>query len=190
MSRDTPRPSPKLVRKLTHEQTIMNSTICPPSLHDDPLCFAHAPFPFYFSPKARLVDSVPDAVLTVAAPLPAYWILSLFFHFLDTSGWQWLEKYRIHESKEVKSRNLVTRSQVVWAVIFQQIVQTVLGLLWLSNEESIHTANHAQQLRSIAIALQPVAMLFGGDSHPVLLARMSGFVYWWAIPALQLLAAM
>ncbi|KAF4611059.1 hypothetical protein D9613_006805 [Agrocybe pediades] len=167
----------------------MNSTVCPSAVHHDPLCFAHAAFPFYFSPKPRLLDSFPDTSLATIAPVVAYWTLSLFFHFLDTSGWQWLDKYRIHESAEIKSRNLVTRSQVVWAVLFQQIVQTIAGLLWLS-DESIHTANHAQQLRSIAVALERLSRQLGAESHPVVLARLSGFVYWWAIPAFQLLAAM
>src|SRR6266542_1360466 len=88
---------------------------------DKPLCFK---YPVYHIPKPQLIDGIPDHFLTIAAPVIGYWYLSLFFHFLDISEWKFLDKYRIHESAEVKSKNLVTKSQVVWAVVFQQVIQT------------------------------------------------------------------
>ncbi|PPQ94640.1 hypothetical protein CVT25_009371 [Psilocybe cyanescens] len=165
----------------------MNKTICPSLVPDNPLCFTQPSFPIYFSPKQRLIEGVSDYTLTVLSPLVAYWSLSLFFHYLDMSNWKWLEKYRLHESAEVKAKNLVTRSDVVWAVILQQIIQTALGFLWLDSENCVHTANHAKELGRIAMVLYGV---LGDILSPGLLARAAGFVYWWAIPAAQFVTAM
>ncbi|KAF8952414.1 sphingosine hydroxylase [Flammula alnicola] len=168
----------------------MNSTLCPSLISDDPLCFTTTTFPFYFSPKARLVDGVSDFILTLIAPVVAYWSLSLFFHYLDISGWKWLDKYRIHESSEVQAKNLATRTEVVWAVIFQQVIQTVLGLVWLS-DESVQRINHPQELRRLAAMIEPVlSTVLGNSMSPLVLARAADLVYWWAIPGFQLLAAM
>jgi sphinganine C4-monooxygenase len=153
-----------------------------PSLH-----LKSTGYPFYYSPKARLVDGIPDHLLTLAAPVIAYWALSLFFHFLDISEWKWLNTYRIHDSEEVKSKNLVTKSQVVWAVIFQQIVQTALGLAALSDDSS-HLVNHRLHLLRIATYVEHCIPWLSGS--PIMLARATEFVYWWAIPALQFLGAM
>jgi len=166
----------------------MNATICPPTPHD-PLCFAPNTFPFYSSPEPSLVPGCPDTILALAAPVLAYWFLSLFFHSLDISEWKWLEKYRIHESSEVKTRNLATRSQVVWAVLFQQLIQTVLGLVWLA-EESGHI-NHVTELRRLATSMEPIlARVLATHMSPQLLASATQFVYWWGIPGVQFLSAM
>ena len=165
----------------------MNSTECPSGKHDNPLCFHTTGYPFYYSPKAQLVDGIPDHLLTLAAPVIAYWALSLFFHFLDISEWKWLDKYRIHESEEAKSKNLVTKSQVVWAVIFQQVIQTGLGLAALSDDSS-HLVNHRLHLLRIATYVERCLPWLSGS--PRVLARFTEFVYWWGIPALQFLGAM
>ncbi|KAI0272613.1 hypothetical protein BC834DRAFT_840846 [Gloeopeniophorella convolvens] len=94
---------------------------------DDPLFHTH---PFYYSPAKSLVPWLSDPVLAAIAPLPAYWLTSALFHLFDLSSSKWLERHRIHDSAEVAARNLATRSQVFWAVLFQQALQTVLGLLW------------------------------------------------------------
>ncbi|KAF8159747.1 sphingosine hydroxylase [Crassisporium funariophilum] len=167
----------------------MNATDCS-ALHDDPLCFQPTAFPFYYTPKAHLVEGVPDFVLTLAAPVVAYWALSIFFHLLDISGWQWLEKYRLHDSPEVQSRNKVSRTEVVWAVILQQVIQTVVGLIGLSNEAAL-AVNHADELRRLARSIEPLASALLGDRiRPYLLAQVADFVYWWGIPVLQFFGAM
>ncbi|KAJ3505812.1 hypothetical protein NLJ89_g7222 [Agrocybe chaxingu] len=168
----------------------MNATVCPSLIRDDPLCFTPALLPFYHSLKPNLIEAVPDLILTLAAPVIAYWVLSLFFHALDISEWKWLEKYRIHDSAEVQAKNLATRSEVVWAVIFQQIVQTALGILTLSQEET-HVTDHSRELRSWATAIEPLLSRALGDRmSPLLLARVTEFLYWWGVPALQFLTAM
>lgn len=163
---------------------------CSSLASDEPFCFPGTIFPFYFSEKSRLITNVSDVVLTLVSPLVAYWVLSLFFHFLDMSEWAWLDKYRIHESKEVTSRNLATRSQVVWAVILQQVIQTAIGLIWLG-EEQVHHYNHSQELERLGAMIKPVLLVvLGSGMNPIVLVRTTEAVYWWGIPALQLLAAM
>ncbi|KAG6856572.1 hypothetical protein H0H87_003072 [Tephrocybe sp. NHM501043] len=128
----------------------------------------HTFMPFYYSFSPSLITGIRDSHLALASPIIAYWGLSLFFHFLDISGWKWLEKYRIHESVEVQSRNRATRTEVVWAVILQHAIQTVLGLFWLSAEGE--PVDH-QNIQAV-----------GPD--------LVYYVYWWAIPTLQFFAAM
>jgi sphinganine C4-monooxygenase len=110
--------------------------------------------PFYYSPRQRFFDDVPDHLTTVAVPIIAYWSLSLFFHSLDMSGWKWLEKYKIHDSEEVKKRNLVGRTEVVLAVIFQQVVQTLLGLMWLKEDPVVGGIIHHGMTEAVVKGLQ------------------------------------
>jgi sphinganine C4-monooxygenase len=168
----------------------MNSTSCPSFVRDDPLCFAKISFPLYYSQKPNLIHPVPDFILALAAPVIAYWCLSLFFHTLDISGWKWLEKYRFHDSREVQARNLVTRSEVVWAVILQQVIQTALGIISLS-DESTHVVNHVQELRRVAFLVDSLAFTtFGERISPSVVVHTTNFLYWWGVPMIQFLAAM
>ncbi|RDB20887.1 Sphingolipid C4-hydroxylase SUR2 [Hypsizygus marmoreus] len=165
----------------------MNASSCAVPLDD--LQF-HTYVPFYHSNAPTLIDGVPDHYLALAAPVLAYWSLSLFFHYLDMSDWKWLDKYRIHESAEVQKRNLATRTQVVWAVILQQIIQTLLGLVWLSDEAKAGV-NHLQEMQAIAVRLQPlVCGALGEYNVHYVLRDLSYFVYWWGIPSIQFLTAM
>ncbi|KAF5316511.1 hypothetical protein D9619_006163 [Psilocybe cf. subviscida] len=168
----------------------MNSTLCASRAQDDPLCLLAGAYPFYYSPTLRLIESVPDSIVTLAAIVIAYWVASLFFHMLDMSDWRWLDKYRIHPSEEVSKRNMVTRAEVIWAVIIQQVIQTAMGLAWLSDEAK-HIVDHAQELQRLVDFMQPAfAVVLGHNVSPLLLARTAHFVYWWGIPGAQLLFAM
>jgi len=142
--------------------------------------------PFYYSSSPRLVDNLPDHLLTLAVPVIAYWSLSLVFHALDVSGWKWLDKYKLHESEELKKKNLVRKSEVVFAVIFQQIIQTFMGLLWLQEEVDTTSAARAalvmKGLQRWQRILEPLAGKF--------VVRVAWFMYWWAIPLFQFLSAM
>jgi sphinganine C4-monooxygenase len=164
----------------------MNTTACP-LFQDD--CSHLETIPFYYSHKTSLFAAFPDQYLALALPIFAYWSLSLFFHYLDISGWKWLERYRIHESSEVKARNIATRSQVAWAVLLQQVIQTLLGLLWLSGRP--RATNHLQNMQGISIKLGPLlGWSMGGTNSEVVMHDLVYFVYWWSIPILQFLAAM
>jgi sphinganine C4-monooxygenase len=105
------------------------------------------------------------------------------------SGWKWLEKYRIHESSEVKARNIATRSQVVYFVLLQQVIQTVLGLMWLSDRHKV--INHTENMLDLAMKLRPLLQWgVGGTETEVVMPDLVYFIYWWAIPSFQFLGAM
>ncbi|KAJ3558631.1 hypothetical protein NP233_g11470 [Leucocoprinus birnbaumii] len=175
--------------------------------------------PLYYSPRQRLVDNVPDHIVTLAVPIIAYWSLSLFFHALDMSEWKWLEKYRIHEAEEIKKRNLVGRTEVVLAVIFQQIIQTALGYVWLEEEVHSGAASRAAVVaeglkrweRLLEPAVEKVVGVIAGVGAGVVkssstsgggvlgaiaggkeevLAKAAWFMYWWGIPLFQFFFAM
>jgi sphinganine C4-monooxygenase len=172
----------------------MNST----PTYGQPFSDSHFPLhmhvPFYYVHRPSLVSGISDHILALASPIIAYWAFSLLFHFLDISGWQWLEKYRIHESKEVQSRNRASPSQVVWGVLLQQLIQTTLGLYWLSGDSEGVQINHQEKMEEIARFLVSVARLVSGTRVPEILPSAQDasvyFLYWWGIPFLQFFLAM
>ena len=154
-------------------------------------------FPFYYSEQPSILPGVSDKTLSVVSPLVAYWALSLVFHALDTWGETsiWLAKYRIHESAEVRSKNLVSKWQVVGGVILQQVIQTLLGVFWVDGEDSALTDHTAKMSRMSPILVQSTLLWTGNPhtAHSVLQAwgpHILHFVYWWAIPTLQLFFAL
>jgi len=174
---------------LTFTIFAMNSTTCPPFPDQTTPRFHLVNVPFYYSHKPYLFNEFPDQYLALAAPILAYWSLSLFFHYLDVSGWKWLEKYRIHESSEVKARNVATRSQVVCFVLLQQVLQTVLGLMYLSDGHK--TTNHTQNMHDLAMKLRPLLRWgMGGIKTEEVMPDFVYFIYWWGMPGFQFLGAM
>lgn len=154
-------------------------------------------FPFYHTEQPSIIPGMSDKMLSVVSPLVAYWVLSLIFHALDVFGtdWVWLSRYRIRESEEVKTKNLVTKWDVVLAVIFQQVVQTILGVLFVDGEDSA-VIDHASKMGRMSPILVQSTLLFYGDPRlaqarlEVWGATLLHFIYWWFIPALQLLFAL
>jgi len=172
----------------------MNSTV---SLSSQQLNFLSSSHPFYYTTRSEIFSGFPDHELSLAAPVLAYWFLSLAFHGLDISGWKWLDKYRIHESPEVQKRNRVTKSQVIWAVLLQQVIQTVLGWWWMDSEAvcggSVET--HLASMQALARTVHDVVKaLFGSNFGEYLWKERAEelvyYVYWWGIPAVQLFFAM
>lgn len=151
-----------------------------------------ASYPFYYTPRPTVFPGISDQATSLAAPVIAYWVSSLFFHVLDMSEWQWLDKHRLHESAEVKTRNLVTRAQVIKAVIFQQAIQTLLGVFWMTEHGG--TVDHPVEMQKLAIGMAKVLSWFA-DAKTVqgLLDTAGGefayYAYWWFIPAAQFLFA-
>ncbi|EJU03778.1 hypothetical protein DACRYDRAFT_21225 [Dacryopinax primogenitus] len=151
-------------------------------------------FPIYYAPRPSVIPGVSDAHLSLAAPVLTYWGYSLIFHIFDTypEYFPWLDKYRIHDSEEMKSRNLVTKWQVLRAVVFQHAIQTLLGLWWM--EEVKESTNHAAAMRQLAPWVVSLSNLILGPRIARTLLQQYGtsiveFVYWWAIPTIQLLFA-
>jgi sphinganine C4-monooxygenase len=171
----------------------MNYTACSHFYDGKNICLSQTGVPFYYSEKPSLVPWMSDSKLAIAAPVFAYWSLSLLFHGMDMSGWQYLDKYRIHDSPEVQSRNRATRSQVVWAVVVQQVIQSILGVFWISDDREI--ADHRMEMEGIAWTLVSVLKRCVGEKmgNAVLDERGTDMVYaiyWWGIPVAQFVFAM
>ncbi|GMG28256.1 unnamed protein product [Ambrosiozyma monospora] len=79
----------------------------------------------YHLPKSSVIEGLPDGILALIAPLVAYWTYSSFFHIIDE--YKLAEKYRIHPSEEMLSRNRVSLPIVIRDVIFQHVIQSVMG---------------------------------------------------------------
>src|SRR5947209_7654203 len=82
------------------------------------------PLPSYtLTPVHPLIPFIPDFYLSLILPIAAYWLLSLFFHYIDVNDiWP---QYRLHAPAEILKRNHVSRYEVARDVIIQQIIQTI-----------------------------------------------------------------
>ncbi|TBU60920.1 sphingosine hydroxylase [Dichomitus squalens] len=143
--------------------------------------------PVYYTPRVELLPGFADHLFALAVPIIGYWVFSLFFHCLDISNLRWLDKYRIHESAEVKSRNLVTRTDVILAVIFQHIIQTLVGIWWVEEKPTGSQVDHVANMLQLAPTLaRGVTLVFGEEAGAQLLAERGAdglyTLYWWAIP--------
>ncbi|KAI0726756.1 sphingosine hydroxylase [Fomitopsis betulina] len=168
------------------------SDIAPSMLSPGQVHYLSTARPFYYSPRAHLIDLLPDHHLALAVPVIAYWAASIFFHILDISQWKWLEKYRLHDSAEVKARNLVTRGQVVRAVFVQQIVQTIIGLFCIQAELSGELLDHVAGMQRLEPAVARILSWVLGEKTGARILDRDGAlllytVYWWAIPTAKFL---
>lgn len=170
----------------------MTNSTCTAFVDGGSICLPVLNVPFYFPMRQNLLDGISDNALAITAPVVAYWAMSLFFLWLDMSNWAWLDKYRIHESDEIKSRNRATRSEVFWAVILQHILQTLLGYYWLSDPQGISLSKCTMEMEAVGRALAHlVRWAVGADVAQSFLAlrgaNITHWLYWWGIPAAQLL---
>ena len=138
-----------------------------------------------------------DFWLSLLAHTIAYWLFCLFFEILERAEWEWLEKYRIHESSEVTSRNRVTKKQVLAAVVFQQVMQVVLGYFFLdaNAETGGPISAHVPRMEALApTVLRSLEALVGRQLAAYLWLHKAQdlvyHVYWWVIPFIQLISAL
>ncbi|TNY21623.1 putative sphingosine hydroxylase [Rhodotorula diobovata] len=146
-------------------------------------------YPVYHVHRADLVPGMTDKVLSLVAPLVVYWAFSLFFHLLDSLNWDALERHRIHEPEEVKTKNRVTPGEVVVAVLLQQVIQTVVGFVWLVSDEEV--SDPAGDLnawgRTVAkVVIGAAGTRTGGEWMAKHGQRATELVYWWALPTVQM----
>lgn len=154
-------------------------------------------YPFYYTTRPSILPQITDKTFAVWGPIIAYWVYSLLFHALDTWGanWKWLAKYRIHESAEVKAKNIVSRRDVVLAVLVQQAFQVTMGYIFMEEDNSV-TVDHTAKMRWMSPILVQSTLLYLGDPHAAQ-ARLQVFgpstlyfIYWWLIPTVQMLFAL
>lgn len=174
-----------------------NTTAAVPFFSDDAALshYVHSvPQPFYYTTRPQVLSTMSDETLALVAPLAAYWIYSGFFQLLDSLPSHWLDRYRIHESEEMKARNLASKWDVLVAVLFQQVVQTLLGWIWMGAEEVNNTRLADERwIRDVVLAC--AQFVLGKDGPAEIVLRVYGpatvrFLYWWGIPLAQLGFAM
>lgn len=150
------------------------------------------PLPSYtLTPRPSLIPGISDPPLQLLAPVVAYWVVSLFFHFLDT--YDLCAQYRLHTPAEVLKRNHVTRYEVVRDVVVQQMIQTAFGLLLAHfdpvetiGKEDYDVAVWAQRLRLAQSYIPSLLAALGVDAlalsnkvraYPQLASFLAGGVY-------------
>ncbi|KAI0353278.1 sphingosine hydroxylase [Trametes cingulata] len=166
----------------------MNNTTVPSFLDFYQLHYLSTRTPLYYNPQPTFLPWLTDRTLLLTAPVIGYWLLSGFFHILDISGWKWLDKYRIHESSEIKARNLASRYEVIRDVLFQQFVQSLLALVFLVDTPGGDAVDHLSHMLHLAPRMAAVTRyVLGQDLGSRLLASRGAeglyTLYWWAIPS-------
>jgi len=152
---------------------------------EHPLFHAH---PIYYSPAPSLLPPLSDPLLAVLAPVPAYWLTAALFQLLDLSSAPWLLRRRIHDSAEVAARNRASRLEVLRAVVVQQVLQTVVAVLWVSEPPA--DVDHVTAMRGIAHSLGSSAFFGSFESAGEVLAPLAYLLYWWVIPTVRFFVAM
>ncbi|KAI0180044.1 fatty acid hydroxylase superfamily-domain-containing protein [Hypoxylon sp. FL1284] len=151
------------------------------------------PLPAYTVVEAPdLISWFPDFYLGIVAPIIAYWIISIFFHVIDSLDL--FPQYRLHTPAEITQRNKVSRYEVLRDVIFQQIIQAVMGgVLGMTDPpqytgmEEHDVAVWATRVRLAQRALPALLGVLGINaatisknmavSHPLLAAVLAGGQY-------------
>lgn len=84
------------------------------------------PLPAYTeTPMPSILPFISDFWLSVVGPVVVYWVVSLFFHAIDTFDiWP---QYRLHTPEEILRRNHASRWEVFRDVVIQQIIQMASG---------------------------------------------------------------
>jgi sphinganine C4-monooxygenase len=163
-----------------------------PANATDPAAFL-PPLPSYtLTPAPDLVRWVPDSISSVLIPIIVYWVLSGFFHVIDT--FDLLPAYRLHTPEEITSRNHATRIEVARDVIIQQIIQIGSGSLLnlldpvaMVGKEDYDVAVWARRVRVAQRAVPYLLGLFGINAasisqsvsadHPLIAGALAGGYY-------------
>ncbi|SCV74498.1 BQ2448_8139 [Microbotryum intermedium] len=152
--------------------------------------------PFYHLHRERVCSLVSDSVAAVAVPFLIYWAMSGLFMLIDALDLRSLDRYRIHEPDEAKTKNRVGKVQVIRAVLVQQALQTALGLYWLDDDEPTHGPfrDHASAIATYATRLARVVRFLLMSSSSIkptspIIADSAHWLYWWGVPMAQFICA-
>ncbi|KAI6091164.1 fatty acid hydroxylase superfamily-domain-containing protein [Hypoxylon rubiginosum] len=151
------------------------------------------PLPAYTVVEQQdLISWLPDFYLAIIAPTAAYWVVSIIFHIIDT--FDFFPQYRLHTPAEIAQRNKASRYEVLRDVIFQQMIQGVMGAVlgWTDppqyvGMEEYDVAVWATRVRLAQRALPAFLSILGinaasisknmAGSHPLLAAVLAGGQY-------------
>ncbi|CAO1631713.1 unnamed protein product [Sympodiomycopsis kandeliae] len=149
--------------------------------------------PFYYHPHESVLPFINDKYLSLLLPIIIYWVISLWFTFLDAARIPFFEQYRLHEPEEITKRNKVSVSRVIGMVLIQQAIQTVLGAFVLEDEETMRKQvfqDHTGNMRNIGVWLARVVCGTVGHEQGLKVLNSHGteavqWLYWWVIPTFQ-----
>jgi sphinganine C4-monooxygenase len=149
-------------------------------------------FPFYHAARPALLPFISDKNLSLAITVIAYWASSLLFHLFDQKDL--FLRYKIQESEEVKRRNKVTMYEVVRAVALQHVVQTLLGLVVLTEDPAEIFRDHGAEIAQTGVWVErALYVLLGAKWQSVVMEKcglqLASWMYWWGVPLVQLFAA-
>jgi sphinganine C4-monooxygenase len=122
------------------------------------------PLPSYtLKPLPSLLPGMSDTVLSLVLPIVAYWVISGFFHVIDT--YDLMPQYRLHTPAELMKRNHATQWDVFRDVVVQQIIQTIFGISvsYLDPEPTFGKENYdvAVWARRIRVAQRAIPWALG-----------------------------
>ncbi|CAG8476023.1 15756_t:CDS:2 [Funneliformis mosseae] len=132
-----------------------------------------------------------DKQLALFVPLVVYWVYSGFYHLISTLEIPLFEKYRLHSVIETETRNKVSQSEVIRAVLLQQFLQTLLGFLLVVVEDEDVMLDDAVEMLVYQQILKSILTTF--DKWNVLEPFHNSVVktvYWYLIPFSRFLFAM
>ena len=140
------------------------------------------PPPTHSELRPPLLSFISDESLSLALPIVVYWTMGLFFQYLNDKDM--FPQYRLHTPEELEKRNKCSLAEVVRAVFFQHILQTVAGAVLSFIDEPQKTGFEAYEMRNIQ---NFVANMTGGT---VRLSKSSvWFIYYILEPGLRILIA-
>lgn len=148
-------------------------------------------YPFYHSNRNELIPGCPDSRLALVLPIVIYWVVSLSYHALDHSGWQWIDKYRVQPAEDADKKNLVSKSEVIRTVVKMQGIQACLGAIWqifFKNKNAvIKYTNHTAEVQKVgAFVAKWLVKAAGENTASDIMAthgeQLTYYVYWWAGP--------
>src|SRR6187551_1420289 len=107
---------------------MVNETTGPAAMSNSTSEMGLPPLPAYaMKPVPDILPFLSDFWLCAILPVVVYWVVSLFFHFIDVYDiWP---QYRLHTPEEIVRRNHATRYEVARDVIIQQIIQMLTSSL-------------------------------------------------------------
>jgi len=148
--------------------------------------------PYALQINPPLVPFIDDFYLSLLLPFVAYWVLSLFFHYIDINDvWP---QYRLHTPAEILKRNHVSRYEVARDVLFQQFLQAGMGIVLglteppdMIGKEEYDITVWAQRIRLAQKALPMFMSVLGlnasaisknvSPSHPIIAGLLAGGKY-------------
>ena len=135
--------------------------------------------PYILHPLPPLLPFISDLHLLLILPTVAYWTYGLLFFWIECNGY--LAKYRLHTPTEVSKRNRVPMSEVIYSILFYQLMTTLLGL-WLMRgaapdtfgSEEFDVSSWATRIRSLRSSFKYlVPSLSDTTSHEAILGNIA-----------------